>query len=177
MHSKITNRENTVRILRIVSLICVAAILFCSLALVATAMLASVGGVLGLGILIGVMYPIGKSIPPSAIPTVQIYMPRFLIEMRLNAEFRPGMSKADVAEKIRQTDWFSSSPQFNDRGVYIDQYGNATYYYEDASSFLGDSSVFAFVGEAPIVICIAYFAFDENDELIKVKVYQDIAIY
>ena len=176
MHSKITNREITVRILQTVSLICVAAILFCTLALVATVVLVPVGVILGVGIPVSVMFLIGNPIPPSQIPTIQIYMPQFLIEMRLNAEFQSGMSKEEVKEKISQTDWLKW-PSEADRGVYIDKHGNATYYYEEACSSLGVTSIEANIGNAPLVVCIAYFAFDENDRLIKVKADQEILLY
>ena len=176
MNSKITNREITVRIIQTVSLICVAAILFCTLALVATVVLVPVGVILGVGIPVSVMFLIGNPIPPSQIPTIQIYMPRFLIEMRLNAEFQSGMSKEEVKEKISQTDWLKW-PSEADRGVYIDKHGNATYYYEEACSSLGVTSIEANIGNAPLVVCIAYFAFDENDRLIKVKADQEILLY
>ena len=169
MQSQISKRTTTALILQTVSLICVAAILFCTLALVATIVLVPVGVFLGVGIPVSVMFLIGNPIPPSQIPTIQTYMPLWMVELRLYADFPLEMSQEDVENRIKQTEWLYLIAVRDSEPTYLDVDGKVTYSKEQACSEFGVTSITVFVGEAPFTTCKAHFAFNENGELTKIQ--------
>ena len=106
--------------------------------------------------------------PP--LPAALNYMPISYLESKLSTYFPLGMSKTEVEEVLKVHDEWLHLRGICDHGIYVDDKGNVLRYSEGAENEIGVSSYEADLIDAPAVACIAYFAFDENEELIDVRV-------
>ena len=106
--------------------------------------------------------------PP--LPAALNYLPLSCLERRLSAYFPLGMSKAEVHEMLEVYDMWLSLTETRDHGIYVNDEENVLQYSEGAEDEIGVSSYEAYFRHAPVATCIVYFAFDENEELIDVRV-------
>ena len=102
------------------------------------------------------------------LPWALNYMPISYLETQLSTYFPVGMSKTDFEEKLEDLDGWFSSYGYYEHGVYVDNDGNAALTLDNEKNEIGMSSYMATFFNAPAVICFAYFAFDENEELIGI---------
>ena len=110
----------------------------------------------------------GTEKPP--LPAALNYLPLSCLERRLSAYFPLGMSKAEVHEMLEVYDMWLSLTETRDHGIYVNDEENVLQYSEGAEDEIGVSSYEAYFRHAPVATCIVYFAFDENEELIDVRV-------
>ena len=102
------------------------------------------------------------------VPWALNYMPVWFLETQLSTYFPVGMSKTDVKETIEDLDGWFSSYGYYERGVYVDNDGNASLTVDHVENVIGTSSYMATFNDAPAVVCFVYFALDENGELIGI---------
>lgn len=110
----------------------------------------------------------GTEKPP--LPAALNYMPLSCLESKLSTYFPLGMSKTEVEDALKVHDEWLHLRGICDHGIYVDDKGNVLRYSEGAENEIGVSSYEADLIDAPAVACIAHFAFDENEELIDVRV-------